>query len=290
MVSKNISVVVCTKNEEFRIEDCLKSIHQNDPDEIIVVDGGSKDSTVDIAHKYTKIVIQSYDSNLTRDRQKGIDAAKNEYVAMIDSDHRLSEGDLQSLLIDMEKYGFDIVQSQLVSFKNHNFWNKAEEESWHLTHNLPGPKKMIGVAPAVFKKEIFQKIRFDDKITTTIDDTDFMYRLSMIPGISYGIGETKVYQLHFSTLKDYIKKFMWYGSGDGEFCIKHPSRAFSMIFHLLVRYPLLYPIRAIIKGKYRVIPYFIMQGYIRFYGMISRIISLKINIGRSNLKGGLGWI
>ena len=274
--SLDVSVVVCTKNEEYRIEDCLKSIVNNDPDEIIVVDGESNDATISIAKKYANKVIQSCNSNLTRDRQKGIDATKNEYVAMIDADHRLSKGDLHSLLEDLRRYDFDIVQSQLISFENHNFWNKAEEQSWQLTHNFPGPKRMIGVAPAIFKKKIFDKVQFDDNITSTIDDTDFMYRLSKVSGIRYGIGQTKIRQLHFGSFKTYIRKFKWYGMGDGEFCVKHPNRASSMIFHLLIRYPVIYTLRAIKRGKFKAIPFFVLQGYVRFYGMICGVMRLSL--------------
>ena len=39
MNSKKISVVVCVKNEESRLEECLKRIKLNNPDEIIVVNG-----------------------------------------------------------------------------------------------------------------------------------------------------------------------------------------------------------------------------------------------------------
>ena len=272
---KDLSVVVCTLNEEDRIEECLRSITLNEPGEIIVVDGGSKDRTVDIARKYTRTVITTSNSNLTRDRQTGIDAVNKPYIAMIDSDHRLKKGDLQLLLNDIEKYNFDIVQSQLISYRNMNFWNLAEEHSWFLTHNIPGPRKMIGVAPAVFKTALFEKIKFDDSITKTIDDTDFIYRLSKVSGIRFGIGDTRIKQLHFATFNSYVKKFLWYGYGDGEFCLKHPNRSFSMIYHLLIRYPVWYPFRAIIKGKIVAIPYFILQGYVRFYGLITRIIQLK---------------
>ena len=193
---------------------------------------------------------------------------------MIDSDHRLEKGDIQSLLDDMHKFNLDIVQSQLISYKNLNFWNRAEEQAWDITHNIPGPKKMIGVAPAIFKKELFERIRFDDTITKTIDDTDFMYRLSKIPEFTFGIGETKVKQLHFGSFRNYTKKFLWYGYGDGEFCFKHPNRAFSMFFHLLVRYQIIYSCRALLRGRIGAIPYFLLQGNVRFYGMIKKLLLL----------------
>ena len=49
----NISTVICVKNGEKILEKCLKSIIRNSPLEIIIVDGGSKDCTIEIAKKYT---------------------------------------------------------------------------------------------------------------------------------------------------------------------------------------------------------------------------------------------
>lgn len=266
-----ISVVVCIKNEEQRIEACLRSILSNNPDELIVVDGGSIDKSVELSRIYTSKVIVTHNSNLTRDRQIGINAAKNDYIAMIDADHRLKENDLISLLADLKIFEFDIVQSQLVSFKNNNWFNIAEEQMWALNHNHPGARSMIGVAPAIYKKEIFTLINFDDTITKTIDDTDFAYRLSQLPDIKYGIGRTRIAQLHNPSFASYMKKFKWYGIGDGEFCLKHTNRTASMLFHLFIRYPLGYSLRALLKRKLLAVPFLILQGFTRGYWAIKTI-------------------
>lgn|SRR5574344_1185908 len=268
----NISVVCCIKNEEKRIEECLKTIQKCNPFEIIIVDGNSSDKTVEICKKYTDKIINTKNSNLTKDRQIGINAAKSNYIAMIDADHRLQKDDLQNLLDDLKNYNFDIVQSQLKSFNNYNWLNKAEEQMWELNHNIPGEKTMIGVAPAIYKKEIFNKINFDDTITKTIDDTDFIYRLSLIPGVKYGIGTVKIAQIHDSDFKSYLKKFIWYGKGDGEFCIKHKNRCPSMLFHLFIRYPIIYSIKALLNFKFYAVFYLIFQGLVRGYNAVYTII------------------
>ena len=265
-----LSVVVCVRNEEKRVRECLESVYANHPDEVILVDGASTDNTVAIAREFPGTrIIESRNSNLTRDRQIGIDAAKNNLIAMVDGDHRLRSGDLASLLKDMEEFNLDIVQAGFIAHDNRGFWQKAEEVWWEIAINNPiGLRTMISTAPAIYKKSVFNHIRFDDTVTTTVDDTDFMYRLSKFPQLRVGVGKTKVRQYHFASLRSYLKKFQMYGKGDGEFCRKHPSRAPSMLFHLLIRYPFIYSWKAICAGHAYAIPFFVLQGTVRFAGLL----------------------
>ncbi len=271
----DISVVVCVKNEAARISECLASIAAEKPYEIILVDGSSTDNTVEIARQFTDRVIVSAAGSLCADRQVGIDAASCALIAMVDADHRLPEGSLQSLAKDLEDYRLDIVQSQLRMFDNRGFWCKAEDEMWQLNHNHPGAKEMIGTAPAIYRKAVFDQVRFDPETTKTIDDTDFIYRLKRDTGFKIGIGKTVVLQKHFSTLGDYMKKFVWYGVGDGEFCVKHRERMPSMLFHLIVRYPFIYSAKACFQMKWRAGVYCFLQGLVRFYGATKYFVSSK---------------
>jgi len=274
--NEKISVVLCTLNEEKRIKACLDGIKSNSPFEIIIVDGGSKDNTIEIAKAYTDKIFSSNNSNLTKDRQIGITNCQNELVAMIDSDHILMPGDLSSLVDDLFYYNLDIVQSGLEAYELKGFWVKAENEAWKLTHNRPlGVRQMIGTAPAIYKKYIFEHIQFSDEITKTIDDTDFMFRLSKLDNFRIGIGKTKIKQLHFSSFKSYFKKFFWYGKGDGEFCIKHKNRIYSMFYHLLIRYTVIFPFKALKHNYFYAIPFFILQGITRATGAFLTI--LKFN-------------
>ena len=40
-----------------------------------------------------------------------------------------------------------------------------------------------------------------------------------------------------------------------------------MLFHLLVRYPVLYSLRAVRHGHWRAVPFFVLQGILRFAGL-----------------------
>lgn len=82
-----ISAVVLTKNEEDRIRACLESLKW--VDEIIVVDSGSADKTLDIARKYTDKVFEVKSDDFSELRNKGMEKASGDWVFYVDSDERV---------------------------------------------------------------------------------------------------------------------------------------------------------------------------------------------------------
>lgn len=89
VVATNISVIVPTLNEEKYLPRCLGSlINQswNGPFEIIVVDGGSTDGTVQVAKKYADKVLIKRDQPVGAARNIGSEEAKGEVLAFIDAD------------------------------------------------------------------------------------------------------------------------------------------------------------------------------------------------------------
>lgn len=84
-----LSVVVATYNEERNIGDCLASIKQL-ADEIVIVDGGSSDQTVNVVSHYTtKIHITNNPPIFHINKQKAIDMAGGEWVLQLDADERV---------------------------------------------------------------------------------------------------------------------------------------------------------------------------------------------------------
>lgn len=83
-----ISAVINTYNEENNIVDCLQTI--NWVEEIILVDTGSTDRTIEYARKFTKnIFIYSCCDYVEQVRNFGINKAKNDWILIIDADETL---------------------------------------------------------------------------------------------------------------------------------------------------------------------------------------------------------
>ncbi|MFA5012324.1 MAG: glycosyltransferase family 2 protein [Ignavibacteria bacterium] len=83
-----ISVNIICKDEEKNVEDCLKSVLW--ADEIIVVDGESKDKTAVIASKYTKNVYVNKWEGFAKQRQFALSKSTKEWVLVLDADERCS--------------------------------------------------------------------------------------------------------------------------------------------------------------------------------------------------------
>ncbi|GEP64579.1 glycosyl transferase [Clostridium beijerinckii] len=92
-----LSICMMVKDEETNLERCLTSLNNivNSIDsEIIIVDTGSKDNTVEIAKKYTdKIYFHLWNNNFSEMRNISIKYAKGEWILIIDADEEVRNSD-----------------------------------------------------------------------------------------------------------------------------------------------------------------------------------------------------
>ena len=84
-----LSVITLTLNEERNIADCLESVKW--ADEIIVVDSGSTDRTLEIARNYTDRVITVEWKGYGSARNLGISLATGDWILWLDADERVTE-------------------------------------------------------------------------------------------------------------------------------------------------------------------------------------------------------
>ncbi|MGB9740374.1 MAG: glycosyltransferase family 2 protein [Candidatus Bathyarchaeia archaeon] len=91
MTRESVDVVVLTKNSERVLERCLKSIYENVPvNRLIVVDGYSTDSTIEIVEKfrekYGNVILVMDNGTRGSARMKGINYVETEWFMFVDSD------------------------------------------------------------------------------------------------------------------------------------------------------------------------------------------------------------
>ncbi len=107
-----LSLCIATFNEEKNIHYPLDSAYDL-VDEVIIVDGGSTDRTVEVAKSYgkkVKIIVSENPIMFHKNKQKAIETARGEWILQLDADEELSE-DLKEEIKDI------IGQSQIESDK-----------------------------------------------------------------------------------------------------------------------------------------------------------------------------
>jgi glycosyltransferase involved in cell wall biosynthesis len=100
---KKLSVVLAVFNEEENLPRCLSSI-KDIADEIIIVDGTSKDKTVEIAKSYgAKVTVTSNPPNFHINKQKAIDKATGDWILQLDADEAVSQELAREIITKINK-------------------------------------------------------------------------------------------------------------------------------------------------------------------------------------------
>jgi len=178
-----ISAIVCAKNEEGYIENCLKCLKkQTLKPEIIVVDGHSKDNTFKIAKKYADKVVKDNKRGIADARNIGWKVAKGDIIAYCDADtlpprdwiEKISELMKSNICISGPLIPYDSSTLMKVYFK---FWTNYVTRLFSLVGltYIYGPNM-------VFKKSILKKYPFRVNI---LEDYDITKRIRNIGSIKF---------------------------------------------------------------------------------------------------------
>ena len=107
MGREQLSLVVITLNEEQRIQQCIESVPF--ADEVVVVDSGSTDRTIEIAEQAGARVIHQHWLGYGRQKQYAVEQANNGWVLSLDADEWLSvelSQSIQNILLVPRLYAY----------------------------------------------------------------------------------------------------------------------------------------------------------------------------------------
>jgi glycosyltransferase involved in cell wall biosynthesis len=120
-----LSIILITHNEIANLRDCLASVAF--ADEIIVVDSGSTDGTVEAAREMGARVVETDWPGFGPQKNRALDLAQGEWVLSIDADERVPEGLREEILMTLANPGFDSYELPRLSsfcgrFIRHSGW------------------------------------------------------------------------------------------------------------------------------------------------------------------------
>lgn len=137
-----VSVVISAYNEEKKIENCLESVKW--ADEIIFIDNGSTDNTIQIAKKHTQKIYNQKNDPFNIDIQKnlGIEKASCDWILILDADEIVSE-ELKIEITNILKNHFSPLTSHLSTLsgfqiprKNIIFGKWIRHSGWYPDYQL----------------------------------------------------------------------------------------------------------------------------------------------------------
>ncbi|AGB19836.1 glycosyltransferase [Thermoanaerobacterium thermosaccharolyticum] len=114
-----LSLCLITKDEEKNIARCINSV-KDIVDEIVVVDTGSKDKTVEIAKSFgekVKVINAKWEDDFSKARNTAIENATSDWILFLDADEEIKKEDVEKikpLLYD------DTVEAYMFKFINYS--------------------------------------------------------------------------------------------------------------------------------------------------------------------------
>jgi O-antigen biosynthesis protein len=226
-----VSVVVCSYNAERTMKPCLASLEVLDyPDyEVIVVNDGSTDRTLEIAERfpYCRIISQP-NKGLSVARNVGAEAATGEIVAYTDSDCVADPDWLTYLVGKME-------EKNLAACGGPNFPPPEDNLVPAAVAVSPGGPTHVLISDEVaehiagcnmaFRREVLLEIGgFDPVYRAAGDDVDICWRFQDA-GHTIGFSPAAiVWHYRRNTVKAYLNQQRGYGKAEALVYAKHPFR------------------------------------------------------------------
>jgi glycosyltransferase involved in cell wall biosynthesis len=229
-----VSVCVTVLNEEKTIGRLLQALlgQTKKPDEIVVVDGGSRDRTVGIIRHYQKkdkrIKLLIEECSIARGRNLSISLAKNDVVALTDAGCEPYRDWLEKLVYFFKHENVDVVAGfydmKAVSPKNKvfNCYLGVPSKKYDAINFLPSTRSVA------FRKEVWEKVGgFNEKLAGAGEDSLFFYNCVKSGVKIVREKEARVVWQEISnlTFRDFLKKIWRYSEGDARSGIWwHPSK------------------------------------------------------------------
>jgi glycosyltransferase involved in cell wall biosynthesis len=120
-INKLVTVVIPTLNEEKGIEETIKELHSIGINNILVVDGYSKDRTVEVAKSLNARVIFQHGKGKTGALKTAVEHVDTPYMLVIDGDYTYDAKNIDRFLQHMDNYD-EIIGARIPVDKRSMTW------------------------------------------------------------------------------------------------------------------------------------------------------------------------
>jgi len=233
-----VSVVLLTKNSAETVSKSLESILRQTrrPDEIVVVDGNSKDGTHDIVKQYPIRFVTEPGLGFGYARNVGVKNAEGDIIFFIDSDCYADDKWIEKILPHFSNPNIAGVTGQTC------LWNTNHGVARFLAcvggrMDMPTKPQFVKIAPTMnlaIRREVVIEVGGFDESLFRGEDTELTYKITKRYNILYE-PEAVVWFKGSPTLRIASKKCINHFIGVGQLFAKHGFNRLFVRFSLPVR-------------------------------------------------------
>jgi len=224
-----VSIIVPTLNSEETIKDLLDSLtsldYRKDRLEIIIVDGGSTDRTVEIAKKYPVKIIEEKRKGINVARNAGVKASKGEILVFTDSDCVVPKDWIRKIVDNFRDNRIGCLGGNALRHEDH-FLSRYGDMSIipvlrvFKKRELLDDVKFLLKYPAgcnmAFRRESIERAGFfNEAIRHGFDEDELVERVCKLGYKMLLDPEVIVWHKHRKNLRGLLKQFFNYGRGGG---------------------------------------------------------------------------
>ncbi len=218
----DISMIIPSYNEEKNISNCIDSIHASDyPQskiEVIVIDDGSTDNTLNVMKSYDGIKVLKQDhKGKSEALNLGVKFAKNEFIMVIDADTVLDKNCINELLKPLIDSNIGATTGTSKVKNSGNIWTIFQNIEYHYNNLIRKSFSSVfnnGIwffgALACYRKTVLEKIGHFKKDTLT-EDMDIALEIYEAGYRTFHAHSAFCYTIVPSTLKElYSQRSRWW--------------------------------------------------------------------------------
>ncbi len=266
-----ISLVVTVLNEEPTIAALIESLITQviNPDEIIIVDGGSSDKTCDIIRSYQKaykkIILHEFKTSRSEARNIGIRFAKGDVIVTTDAGCIAEKHWIKRITDPFSENDVDMVAGFYEMVGGDACMRRALSTFIGVTPDKFDDRYLASARSLAFKKSLWENVGgFPENIKDTAEDTLFNFNIIKTGARIVRVKDAIVYWQLPESLTEGFKKMYLYARGDARSGIWwHPVKGLST--HNL-------------KVMFVYFRYFVALNLILFWS-IYRVLELPILLG-----------
>jgi glycosyltransferase involved in cell wall biosynthesis len=263
----DVTVVIPVRNAAAFIEACLDSAVDSGPAEIIVVDGKSTDSTLQIARRYPARLLDDGGRGVAAARLIGVEAALTRWVALVDADVLLPPGALAALLDEAESGGYTALQAGLESTSGPGYWGRALVDH----HRSGRSKHWFGLVATVFRRDLFLHHGLDARFASG-EDIEMRFRLQR-EGERIGVSNRTIVPHRFGDSFEFARgQFLADGAGLARMAMKHGWPA-APLLALPAAAAVRGTVLSLTRGRPQWVPYYATFLALNWFAMARQLLT-----------------